>query len=62
MDIETKRTLKDWSSLYEVEILDPDGFDRNDPYLYTRTFTEQEFNDGLIRSTIIATGGNNHER
>jgi hypothetical protein len=36
----------------KVRILDPDGFDRRDPDLYKRLFTREEFEQGMIMSTI----------
>lgn len=48
----SKHTIKEWSEIKGVVILDPDGFDRKDPDLMERTFTEQEFNEGMVGSTV----------
>ncbi len=49
---ELKKTIEEWSDIYGVYIFDPDGFDRSDPKLMERKFTEEEFKKGLWRSTI----------
>ena len=46
------RTIEEWSNDWNVTVLDPDGFDRKNPDLYKYVFTEQQFLDGLVRSTI----------
>ncbi len=46
------RTIDEWSQIYGVKIIDPDGFDRNDPTLNERLFTKIEFEKGLIVSTM----------
>lgn len=39
-----QHTILEWESLFETwKILDPDGFDRTDPQLYERTFTQEDF-------------------
>lgn len=54
-----KHTLNEWAAIDGIKILDPDGFDRTDPNLYIRLFTREEFNQGIIRCTIMgkAMGG-----
>lgn len=47
-----RKTINDWSLEYRVHVLDPDGFDRRDPELHTRLFTKEEFERGMIRSTL----------
>ena len=42
-----KKTLEEWAVQKGIEILDPDGFDRADPDLYTRKRTEEEFEKGV---------------
>ena len=49
-----RQTLKDWCIEKHIIILDPDGFDRKDPKLFERDFTEQEFETGCMRSTVIS--------
>ena len=45
------RTIADWSKVFGVEIIDPDGFDRIDPQLYSRLFTSEEFNRCRVNCT-----------
>lgn len=47
-----KKTINEWCDRHNIIMLDPDGFDRTDPELFERKFTEQEFMAGLYRSTI----------
>jgi hypothetical protein len=47
-----KKTLKEWADLENIEILDPDGFDRTDAQLFERLFTKEEFDKGIIFCTI----------
>ena len=49
-----QKTINEWSDEFDVEIMDPDGFDRTDKYLYERYFTEDEFQKGMVQSTLIA--------
>lgn len=51
--LEEKHTIKEWEIITGIEVLDPDGFDRTDQKLYERLFTREEFDKGLLRSTII---------
>jgi len=53
-ETEKKRyqTIEEWENEYRVEIIDPDGFDRHDPNLYNKKFTEKEFLKSLSYSTI----------
>jgi hypothetical protein len=37
------KTIERWSKIKKVTILDPDGFDRTDPNLFTNKYTEEEF-------------------
>jgi len=50
-----KKTLAEWEEEYNIEILDPDGFNRRDPYLYHRKYTREQFLRGLSLSTIMGT-------
>lgn len=50
-----RRNLDQWAALYGVIILDPDGFDRTDPLLHERMFTQEEFEAGLYRCTILGS-------
>ena len=47
-----KKTLNEWADLENIEILDPDGFDRTDAQLFERLFTKEEFDKGIIFCTI----------
>ena len=46
------RTIEQWSDIKGIRIIDPDGFDRTDPKLYEKLFTEEEFEKGLLNCTI----------
>ena len=55
-------TIKQWEIIKGVRILDPDGFNRTDPKLYERFFSEKEFDEALLYCTIeikIKDGGKN---
>lgn len=47
-----KKTIEKWEEEYNLTILDPDGFDRDNPNLYEKKMTRQEFEAGLFQSTI----------
>ena len=49
---EEKKTIEEWEEELKIEILDPDGFDRKDPNLYNKKFTEEEFREKMVYSTI----------
>ena len=49
-----KMTIGEWEKIFNVKILDPDGFDRTDRYLREREFTREEFEQGMILSSIEA--------
>lgn len=48
------KTIREWEQYYgdKFRVYDPDGFDRTDPNLMTRTFTKAEFLKGLGGSTV----------
>jgi hypothetical protein len=52
--MEERKTIKEWEPIFQVEIYDPDGFDRTDPDLYSRKFTREEFEQGMLMSTCIS--------
>lgn len=55
-------TIPEWEKITGIYILDADGFDRTDENLYSKLFSEQEFNNGIIGSTIqIMKTRNHHE-
>lgn len=53
--MEPRKTLKAWAKEYQekhgVTLLDPDGFDRKDPKMWERTYTKEEFEQGLLQCT-----------
>lgn len=46
------KTIKQWDEMSGQHILDPDGFDRTDPFLYERRFSKTEYIKGTMNSTI----------
>ncbi len=48
-----KMTIPEWEKIYDVKIMDPDGFDRSNPNLMAELFTEDEFISGMLRSSIV---------
>jgi len=52
-----KRTIPEWEKEFKVKIYDPDGFDRKDRDLYKRLFTREEFERGMMRSTLNDSRG-----
>lgn len=46
-----KLTIQEWSEIFEMEVFDPDGFDRNDPNFEHNVYTKEKFLDGAMRST-----------
>jgi hypothetical protein len=53
---EVKKTINEWGKFYGIRVLDPDGFDRSDPNLYTKLFTKEEFKKGLPFCTVDHVG------
>lgn len=53
---EIKRTSAEWQQIYpDTVVYDPDGWDRKN-YEYSwgqKLITEKEYNDRLVRSTVI---------
>lgn len=47
-----RRTIGQWERAYGVRIIDPDGFDRRDPLLYSRRLSRSEFLAGAIGCTL----------
>lgn len=47
------KTINEWEEIFEVKVIDPDGFDRTNPNLFEETFTKEEFEKGLAVSTIM---------
>lgn len=53
-----RRTITEWERYFGITVLDPDGFNRRDPHLRKRRFTEREFTKGVLWSTCIFPEGN----
>jgi hypothetical protein len=51
--LEIKKTIGEWAKERGIKVLDPDGFDRTRPDLWEMIFTEDEFEKGLMGSTIM---------
>ncbi len=49
---EELKTLNEWAIEYDVRIIDPDGFDRKDPYLLSKLISREEFEKGLPLCSI----------
>jgi hypothetical protein len=48
-----EKTIEEWGELIELQVRDPDGFNRKDPKLMERVFTLKEFVEGLMFSTCM---------
>lgn len=48
-----KLTIEGWEIITGIKILDPDGFNRQDPELYDRKFSLEQFKEGSNSSTIV---------
>lgn len=35
---------------YKVRVIDPDGFDRSDPELFTKLYSREQFEQGMLGS------------
>lgn len=57
MNTATRMTLQKWAERDGLTILDPDGFDRRDPFLMERAFTEAEYRAGIGRCTVTRLPG-----
>ena len=53
-----EKGIKEWEKIFEIEVMDPDGFDRADMDLYKRVFTKEEFEKGLTLSTCMCKADN----
>ena len=49
-----RKTISQWEEIFNIRIIDPDGFDRSDPKLRERKFTREEFEKGMMLSSIEA--------
>ena len=47
-----KRTIKEWEEALRVNILDYDGFDRQDINLFAKKISKEEFEEGLVQCTV----------
>ena len=54
--------LREWREIFEkltgIVILDPDGFDRSDPFMWEREYTLDEFLQRAQRCTVNHTRPN----
>lgn len=48
-----RKTIREWEQQYGIFILDLDGFDKTDPKLYERLFTQSEFEQAAAECTIM---------
>jgi hypothetical protein len=48
---QNKKLIKNWERIYDIKILDPDGWDREDLYLFDRYYTKEEFENASCYST-----------
>ena len=51
-----RRTIAGWGEVTGKTVLDPDGFNRRDPYLHERKFSWGEYAAGALRSTQAPSG------
>ena len=49
------RTIKEWDEIAGQHILDPDGFNRKDPFLFSRRFSAQEYITNSVMCTLQVT-------
>lgn len=54
---EIVRKISEWEIIKGIRIIDPDGFDRMDPNLYEKYFTEDEFDRAILTCTIEMKSG-----
>ncbi len=47
-----KRTIDEWAALKGMEIIDADGFNRSDPEMDKKLYTEEEFDERICYCTI----------
>ena len=52
MNKSKRRTISQWCRAEGIKMLDPDGFDRKDKYLFQRYFTKAEFDKNTWACTI----------
>lgn len=54
-----RKTSEEWNKLYNIKILDPDGWDRKNFHYswYKEKITKEEFHNRLLRSTIEGVEG-----
>lgn len=48
-----RKTIREWEQEYGIFILDLDGFDKTDPKLYERLFSQSEFEQAAAECTIL---------
>lgn len=47
------KTIQEWAELDGICVLDPDGFDRSDPYVLEKEVTKAEYLAGIWRCTVM---------
>jgi hypothetical protein len=48
-----RKPINEWAALDGICVLDPDGFDRSDPYVLEREITKAEYLAGIWRCTVM---------
>jgi hypothetical protein len=48
---QNKKLISSWEKIFDIKILDPDGWDKTDPYLRKRYYTQEEFEIASCYST-----------
>jgi hypothetical protein len=48
-----KKSINEWAAMDGICVLDPDGFDRSDPYVLEREITKAEYVAGIERCTVM---------
>lgn len=49
-----RKPINEWAALDGICVLDPDGFDRSDPYVLEREITKAEYLAGIWRCTVMS--------
>lgn len=53
-----RKTLAGWGKEYGIRVVNPDGFDRKDPQLWTRLYTQAEWEEGYPTCTVMIRRAN----
>lgn len=49
---EDKRTIHEWENEFGVTIIFPEGFNLSDPNLFERKMSREEFEEGMLESSV----------